>query len=131
MPFGPRLLESHLRGVAREHIEAGRLPASFPREVYAGYGSGVACELCGRQISRADVEYEVNDARTGARFTLHVVCHAYWQLDLRETRMDRRRPRSSSQPAGTSRELPMRRVPVPRSSRPSVCPALKHGSPVS
>jgi hypothetical protein len=81
MPFGPRLPEADLRAMAREHIAAGRLPVSFPRDVYAGYGSGVPCELCGRQIHRSDIEYEVSDSRTGARFTLHLVCHACWQLE--------------------------------------------------
>jgi hypothetical protein len=80
MPFGPRLPEADLRAMAREHIEAGRLPASLPCEISADYGTGVRCELCGREISRAEVEYQVNHARAGARFTLHVVREACWQL---------------------------------------------------
>ncbi len=81
MSPGSLLPERLLFAMAREHIEAGRLPACLPREVCARYGSGLPCRLCGREITQSDVEYEITDAGTGARFTLHRACHTCWRLE--------------------------------------------------
>jgi hypothetical protein len=81
MPSGRRLLEADLRAIAREHIKTGRLPASFPPTVCAYYSSGMLCQLCGQQIQRGEVGYEVSDIRIGATFTLHISCHTCWKLE--------------------------------------------------
>jgi hypothetical protein len=43
-----RLGESTLRKIAREAIQAGRLPSSLPKRMWGGPGVGACCTICGR-----------------------------------------------------------------------------------
>lgn len=83
MPHGPRISDDSLRWIAHERIADGGLPVTFPHFVHAGYGSGRICRLCREPIERHQVEYEVTDDRDGRPFSLHLACHAIWQLECR------------------------------------------------
>ena len=81
MPCGPRAFDAELRAIARAHISDGRLPVMSAHAVFAGYGSGTGCHLCGQPIERHQVEYEVRDARNARSLSFHLTCHAAWQLE--------------------------------------------------
>ena len=81
-PFGPGMPFVQLREIAREGLSQGRLPVVKARHLKAGYGGfGNRCELCGRQIERAQVEYYVTDVRDGRSLPFHLFCHAAWQWE--------------------------------------------------
>lgn len=76
MPF------AQLREIARDGLFRGRLPVVKARHLKAGYGGfGNRCELCGRQIERAQVEYYVTDVRGGRSLPFHLFCHGAWQFE--------------------------------------------------
>lgn len=83
MPHGPRIPDDDLRAMARERIADGRLPILFPDTLHAGYGTGTTCDLCGQPIERHQIDYEVTDRRNGRSLSLHLACHAIWQLECR------------------------------------------------
>ncbi len=77
---GPPLPEADIRKLAQEAIAAGRVPVLLSLSFSAGYGQGDPCCICNRQITPAQVEYEVTIAGLG-RFNFHLTCHAHWQLE--------------------------------------------------
>jgi hypothetical protein len=76
-------LENELRQLAREHIEAGRLPRAVPSRAWGGHGSDAPCSLCGKIIAKEDVEYEVESLTGGTSHIhrFHFLCHAAWQFE--------------------------------------------------
>ena len=73
--------EGQLRSLVLQHLVDGRLPFMVPRQVAAGYGSGLDCAACDQAITSAEVEYEVKDERNGGCLHLHRGCHFAWQLE--------------------------------------------------
>jgi hypothetical protein len=73
-----------LRRRMTELLRNGRLRrfAIHPR-VYAGYGEGLPCEVCGETISVNQVRYDIED-RQGASFRVHLGCRRLWEDLLRE-----------------------------------------------
>jgi len=65
MPAEPVLPESELRSRVLQRIEDGRLPVVLSTAIYAGYGKGIMCDLCDRQIAVNKVEYDVISPRCG------------------------------------------------------------------
>jgi hypothetical protein len=76
-------LEAELRHIARERIARGMLPGRpSATRMWAGYGNGRLCDLCGKPIQAGEIEYEVehpDHAVTTLRF--HLVCQSVWQLE--------------------------------------------------
>jgi hypothetical protein len=79
MPTESQLRDTALRLRVRELLQNGRLPAMLPKEIYAGYGEGNECLVCGQPITATQVEYEV--AYDGSRLRLHLGCHVIWQME--------------------------------------------------
>lgn len=76
-------LEGKLRLVARERIEAGKLPNAVPSRMWGGKGAGKPCALCDTIIEREDTELEVEE-RLGDKletFHFHILCQSLWQLE--------------------------------------------------
>jgi hypothetical protein len=68
MPISPKQRARVLAGIA-----AGRLRLDAPTRMYAGYGTGRACEGCGDSIDRTQIEYEAVYA-DGPDYRLHLGC---------------------------------------------------------
>jgi hypothetical protein len=49
-----------------EAIRSGRLPIAKPERTFGGQSSGGTCAVCGDQVERDDVEFEVEFKRHGA-----------------------------------------------------------------
>jgi hypothetical protein len=67
--------------MARQRITDGRLPLLFSGDITAGYGNGSRCCLCELPIEKQHVEYEVPDGESGRTLSMHLSCHAAWQLE--------------------------------------------------
>jgi hypothetical protein len=69
-----------LRDVIRRKLHDGALPIDPPRDkIYAGYGSGTACDACGDPIQVGQVEYELNYPDAHRTFRLHLGCAGVWE----------------------------------------------------
>jgi len=86
-------IETELRQRARELISSGRLPGLTPKNVWGGHGSGEQCALCGKSISRDEVEYEIEDRTQGnaaVLYRFHFLCHAAWQFECARSELLKR-----------------------------------------
>jgi len=92
-----------LRKLAADLMRRHRLPLTISKTLFAGYGDGSACRLCGHPITATDIEYELTDGtftRHGIR--LHLWCHHAWRMEhaaMTELRPTRRKITS---PAGAA-----------------------------
>lgn len=73
-----------LRARIRTRIERGALPVFLPDRVSAGFGSGLKCLACGQPITRAQLEYEVEDTEDDTLLGFHSECHVLWQRECEE-----------------------------------------------
>src|SRR6516164_3941036 len=94
MPAEPVLPESELRALAVQHIKDGRLPVALSNLIYAGYGQGVPCDLCGLPIDADDIEYNVTDPRDDGSLQFHIACHFTWQRECAQRLKDYQPPPS-------------------------------------
>ena len=86
MPYGPEHPNSgKLRSAIKDKIKAGELPVLAPAHLYAGYGEGQRCSVCGEAVSRTQVLYEVPVDKRGT-LHFHLACHAAWQLECTHER---------------------------------------------
>ena len=81
MPDEPRLREQ-----AREAVRTGKLPARPQDRTWGGPGVGATCAVCGKPVTKDEMELEVQFARDGAnpgldKFHLHVRCFAAWEFE--------------------------------------------------
>jgi hypothetical protein len=67
--------EIRLRQQAREAIQNGKLPTRAPDRTWGGPGVGVECSVCGRAVTKAELEFEIEFARNGVR------CFAAWEFE--------------------------------------------------
>ena len=66
-----------VRATVRTLLASGALWPIHGGVQWAGYGSGKPCYVCGSPISRAEVEYEVDDG--GLKLSAcHFACFAAW-----------------------------------------------------
>jgi hypothetical protein len=70
-----------LCAIARQCIADGRLPPIPAAIVYAGYGRGQKCALCGQVIQHARIGYTVADKQRGYLF-FHIDCYRAWIMEL-------------------------------------------------
>jgi hypothetical protein len=78
--------ETLLREKAREAIRAGKLPTRRPDRTWGGPGIGERCTICGKRITRAQLEFEILFARDGSsrgldRHHVHIRCFAAWEFE--------------------------------------------------
>ena len=79
-----------LQRQAMAKIRSGDLPAEFDGNTRAGYGCGERCNICGAEIDKSTIEYEIEwPKKTGAPriVRLHLDCFQAW-IALSD-RMDR------------------------------------------
>jgi hypothetical protein len=73
--------DNALRDEARRRAEEGQIPCRSPERVWAGPGAGFDCSLCGRPITHAQVEYELQFSVFPKLVTcrFHRECHEAWE----------------------------------------------------
>lgn len=78
--------ERALRIRAREAMKAGSLPERPPERMWGGPGGGCLCAVCGRNIGKEEMEFELQFSSTEEGFKsyhVHVRCFAAWELERR------------------------------------------------
>lgn len=76
--------ERLLRTQAREAIRAGRSPDRVPERMWGGPGSGAVCAVCGRNVGKEEMEFELQfslKADGSDSYHFHVRCFAAWELE--------------------------------------------------
>ena len=81
MPDEPRLREK-----ARAAVQSGKMPSRSPDRTWGGPGVGAACAVCGRPVTKDQLEFEIQFARDGDnpgldKFHVHVRCFAAWEFE--------------------------------------------------
>jgi hypothetical protein len=56
--------EALLRAKAREAVRAGKIPSRRPDRTWGGPGVGVRCAICGEPVTKDQLEFQVEFART-------------------------------------------------------------------
>jgi|SRR5437667_4501766 len=82
--------ESILREKAREAVRTGKLPDRRPDRTWGGPGVGAPCSVCGRPVSRDELEFEIQFAHDGDnpgldKFHVHIRCFAAWEFERDKT----------------------------------------------
>jgi hypothetical protein len=70
--------ESRRADKIAERLADGRLPRTKPMALWAGSGSGLACDGCGDVIVHREVEHE-RDLEGGACLRFHAACSLSWE----------------------------------------------------
>lgn len=71
-------------GLIGAKLSAGRLPRAVPVNVWAGYGTGRACDGCHVAIPRLEIEYEV-DVPGDEIVRFHGECLEAWRRCVQST----------------------------------------------
>jgi len=79
MPSESRIRDTELQLRITQLIGNGKLPRWTPARIGAGHDDRNVCVACNRRIVREDIEYEVDDERTGRQLNFHLDCCAVWQ----------------------------------------------------
>ena len=73
-----------LRSLTRDKLQRGELPRDKCQVTWFGPGVGQPCALCGRTITRLEIECECEQP-AGAELRFHQACFSIWdeerQLD--------------------------------------------------
>lgn len=85
------LPESVLRDLARTAIRDGKLPSREPDRTWGGPGVGAACVVCGRPVTKEQLEFEIQFAYDGDhpgldKFHVHLPCFAAWEFERHPTK---------------------------------------------
>ena len=81
MSSSPKIVEL-IRGKIIERLAVGALPSHVPGRMFAGYGTGKACDACDAPITEQDVEYEF-ETGTDRMIRLHLRCASIWEAERR------------------------------------------------
>jgi len=78
--------EPILRAQAREAVQRGKIPGRKPDRTWGGPGIGRPCPICGKPVTKDDMEFELQFARDGAspdldKYHLHLRCFAAWEFE--------------------------------------------------
>ncbi len=78
--------ELRLREQARAVIQSGKLPSRSPDRTWGGPGVGAECTVCGRPVTKDELEFEIQFARDGDnpgldKFHVHIRCFAAWEFE--------------------------------------------------
>ena len=78
--------ETCLREQAHAAIQSGKLPARAPDRTWGGPGIGALCAVCGRPVTKDELECEIEFARAADfpgidNFHVHVRCLAAWEFE--------------------------------------------------
>jgi hypothetical protein len=83
---------NELRQKAREAILSGRIPSHPPERTWGGRGVGANCAICGRPVTRDEVEFEVefgSDDPAVGNYRFHYECHAAWDQEAKSNGLPR------------------------------------------
>ena len=70
--------DQELRELIQDRIRSGHLPAASARHtLFGGKGEGSPCVCCGRLITAAQIQFEV-DFAGAAVIQMHLDCHDEW-----------------------------------------------------
>jgi hypothetical protein len=72
-----------LRSLTRDKLQRGELPRDKCQVTWFGPGVGQACALCGRTITRLEIECECEQA-TGAALRFHQACFSIWDEERQQ-----------------------------------------------
>jgi hypothetical protein len=72
-----------LRSLTRTRLSTGTLPREKCQVTWFGPGVGQPCDLCGRQITRAEIECECEQA-SGPTLRFHQACFAIWDEERQQ-----------------------------------------------
>lgn len=79
--------EDRLRQQARQAIQAGKLPSREPDRTWGGPGVGAPCQVCGRPVTKSELEFEIQFEQPGGggldKLHVHIRCFAVWELERR------------------------------------------------
>ena len=77
--------EESLRARVHVVIEQGKLPSRRPDRTWGGPGVGAPCTICERSVTREQMEFEIEFARTDPpgldKYHVHTRCFAVWELE--------------------------------------------------
>jgi hypothetical protein len=77
--------EPILREQARAAIKNGKLPARAPTRTWGGPGVDAPCQVCGKIVSRSELEFEIQFEQDGGggldKYHVHVRCFAAWEFE--------------------------------------------------
>ena len=78
--------EPLLRQQARAAMLGGKLPSRRPDRTWGGPGLDIVCAVCGRPITKAELELEIQFSPEGGdpepeRHHLHIRCFAAWEFE--------------------------------------------------
>jgi hypothetical protein len=78
--------EPILRAQAREAVKSGKLPARNPDRTWGGPGIGAPCAVCGKPVTKEEVEFQLEFAHDGTtpdldKYHLHLRCLAAWEFE--------------------------------------------------
>ena len=78
--------EARLREQAREAVQNGKLPNRAPDRTWGGPGVGAACTVCGKPVTKDELEFEIQFAHDGTmpgldKFHVHIRCFAAWEFE--------------------------------------------------
>jgi hypothetical protein len=68
-------------------IKSGKLPSRAPDRTWGGPGGvGAQCTVCGRPVTKDELEFEIQFARDGDnpgldKFHVHIRCFAAWEFE--------------------------------------------------
>ncbi len=78
--------ETRLREQARVAIQNGKLPTRPPDRTWGGPGIGAECSVCGRPVTKDELEFEIQFQHDGSnpgldKFHVHIRCFAAWEFE--------------------------------------------------
>ncbi len=78
--------EARLREQARQAIQNEKLPARAPDRTWGGPGVGAECSVCGKSVTKQELEFEIQFARDGTmpgldKYHVHIRCFAAWEFE--------------------------------------------------
>jgi hypothetical protein len=74
--------QAFVRRLVRLRLASGALSPLRGRVMWAGYGSGQTCCVCGQPVGRSQVEYEIDDGRS-KMMGCHFACFFVWHEESR------------------------------------------------
>ena len=73
------------REEARAAIQNGKLPSRTPDRTWGGPGVGAECSVCGRPVTKGELEFEIQFEQDGGggldKYHVHIRCFAAWEFE--------------------------------------------------
>ena len=86
--------EDEVRALARQVLRNTKIPRHDPDRTWGGPGVDMPCTICGKRVTRDQLEYELQFSHDGAnpgldRFHMHIRCFSAWEME--RTKLEDRR----------------------------------------